>query len=34
MLKFRTMYLDSEEILRADEALWSAYVEHDYKVHR
>jgi ABC-type Fe3+/spermidine/putrescine transport system ATPase subunit len=31
MLKFRTMQQNSEAILRADETLWTAYVEHDFK---
>src|SRR4051794_16922336 len=29
MLKFRTMRNDSEDVLRADQTLWAAYVEHD-----
>ncbi len=32
MLKFRTMRSDSEATLRADPALWAAYVDHDFKL--
>jgi exopolysaccharide production protein ExoY len=32
MLKFRTMYLHSEERLEADPKLYALYVEHDFKL--
>ena len=32
MLKFRTMHVDADRRLRADEELWAEYVAHDYKL--
>lgn len=33
VLKFRTMYVDSDERLRADPDLYRQYVENDFKLH-